>query len=259
MVRVLILSVAVLSGGVAAWLSMDSQRSNKSVDIGERLAYEDILVASVSFEPGEELHEDKLEWKRWPTEATTPDIITKTENADTADAFQGKVARSKIAAGEPIRKDKILDRGAGILSMSLRPGKRAIAVKISAGNTASGFILPNDRVDVVHTGFTQRGQTGSRTILSNIRVLAIDQSSEGLERPTSGSGKTATLELNPSQVEILTAAEANGIISLALRAYTDTSDAMPADEGSEQSMTNTIRIIESGKTRFVTVDFGIGK
>jgi Flp pilus assembly protein CpaB len=59
MVRVLILSVAVLSGGVAAWLSMDSQRSNKSVDIGERLAYEDILVASVSFEPGEELHNNE--------------------------------------------------------------------------------------------------------------------------------------------------------------------------------------------------------
>lgn len=257
MVRVLILSVAVLSGGVAAWLSMDNQRSQKSVDFGERLAYEEILVATKSFEPGEELNEDKLEWKRWPSEATTPDLITKSENMDAADAFQGKVARSKIAAGEPIRKDKILGRGAGILSMSLQPGMRAIAVKISAGNTASGFILPNDRVDVVHTGFTQRGQTGSRTILSNIRVLAIDQSSEGIERPTTGTGKSATLELRPSQVEVLTAAEASGTISLALRAYTDTSETISADERLEPSMTNTIRVIESGKTRVVTVKFGI--
>ncbi len=111
--------------------------------------------------------------------------------------------------------------GSGFLSAILPSGMRAIAVRISASNTAGGFILPGDRVDVVQTVAQQASSDApaenvSRTILSNIKVLAIDQTVGEKEGEAAAIGKTATLELDPAQVELITAAEASGTLSLAL-------------------------------------------
>lgn len=73
----------------------------------------------------------------------------------------GHLTRIDLAAGEPVRSEKLILTGAGFLSATLAPGKRAVAVRISAENTAGGFILPNDRVDVLRTAsvVTASGQT----------------------------------------------------------------------------------------------------
>ena len=84
----------------------------------------------------------------------------------------------------------------GFLSAILPSGKRAIAVRISAQNTAGGFILPNDRVDVIQT-ITQQtspeapAESVSRTILTNVKVLAIDQTVDeaAAKRRTSWSAR----------------------------------------------------------------------
>jgi len=123
----------------------------------------------------------------------------------------------------------------------LPPGKRAVAVRITAENTAGGFILPNDRVDVLHTlGSLDKpeGQKDytTRTILSNITVLAIDQTldernkerDEKSKAKSAAVGKTATLELDPRQAELLIAAEAAGTLSLALRSTADNAEIIPA-------------------------------
>ena len=87
---------------------------------------------------------------------------------------------------------------------------RAISTEISAETGAGGFILPNDRVDVI---LSRRDKTAektagvethtSETILKNVRVLAIDQMVEEKNGQRVVVGKTATLELNPSQAETL--------------------------------------------------------
>jgi pilus assembly protein CpaB len=150
----------------------------------------------------------------------------------------GAVVRSKMIAGEPIRDDKLGLSNPGLLSSMLPPGKRAVAVRVTAENTAGGFIMPTDRVDVLHTVGSLDKPEGQKdytthTILTNITVLAIDQTlderspDEKTKAKLAAVGKTATLELTPRQAELLTAAEAAGTLSLALRSNADNADVAP--------------------------------
>ena len=131
---------------------------------------------------------------------------------------------------------------------------RAIAVRISANNTAGGCILPGDRVDVVETVGQQGGTDGpttnvSRTILTNVKVLAIDQTVQDKEGEAVVVGKTATLELEPAQVELVTAAEASGTLSLSLRSIADTDEVVSARE---QKQSGTVRIFRGGRGQVLT-------
>ena len=107
-------------------------------------------------------------------------------------------------------------------------GMRAVSTEISPETGAGGFILPNDRVDVI---LSRREKNPDRTnptdvivseiVLSNIRVLAIDQAPREKDGQNSVVGKTATLELKPAQAEILARARQSGTLSLALRSMLD--------------------------------------
>ena len=77
--------------------------------------------------------------------------IQKQTRPDAIEQLQNSIVRSQFVAGEPIREVKLARPESGFLSAILPPGMRAIAVRISAQNTAGGFILPGDRVDVIET------------------------------------------------------------------------------------------------------------
>jgi pilus assembly protein CpaB len=122
---------------------------------------------------------------------------------------------------------------------------RAVSTELSAENGAGGFILPNDRVDVI---LTQRLKDAehpnqpdlivSKMILPSIRVLAIDQAPKEKDGQNAVIGKTATLELKPEQIPILTAARQAGTLSLALRSITDskTVESNPSEQAAPQSV-----------------------
>jgi pilus assembly protein CpaB len=97
---------------------------------------------------------------------------------------------------------------------------RAISTPISPETGAGGFILPNDRVDVVLIR-AQKTTTGevysSETILTNVRVLAIDQTVEEKNGQRVVVGKIATLALNARNSETLVLATRLGTMALALR------------------------------------------
>src|SRR6185369_9903600 len=101
----------------------------------------------------------------------------------------------------------------------------------SAETGAGGFILPNDRVDIVLTRRLKNPDANSTTagndlilsevILSNVRVLAIDQAPKEKDGQNAVLGKTVTLELKPDQVATLAAARQGGTLQLALRSIVD--------------------------------------
>lgn len=162
------------------------------------------------------------------------------------------------ACGEPILKEKLVPLNSGFLSAMLPHGKRAVAIRISAENTAGGFILPNDRVDVIHTVDQQsegHNEQVSRTILTNVPVLAIDQSiDEGskddkAKTKAAAIGKTATVELDPGQAEVVAAAEAKGRLSLALRSAAD-NDEVPTVS---RQPNLAVRFIRAGRAETVKV------
>jgi pilus assembly protein CpaB len=124
---------------------------------------------------------------------------------------------------------------------------RAISTQISAETGAGGFILPNDRVDVILTPRSNRdanatGGMSSETILRNIRVLAIDQTIEGKNGQKVVVGKTATLELSPGQAETLALSQQLGTLSLALRSLADSAaDDSKSDETDTHRNVNVVR------------------
>ena len=109
----------------------------------------------------------------------------------------------------------------------LPTGMRAISTEISAETGAGGFILPNDRVDVILTKREKNPDSKgpdlaqSEIILSNIRVLAIDQAPKEKEGSSSLVGRTALLELKPEHTETLARARQSGTLALALRSIAD--------------------------------------
>ena len=141
----------------------------------------------------------------------------------------GSIARAPFIAGEPIREPKLVKaNGSGFMAAILPTGMRAVSTEISPETGAGGFILPNDRVDVIlskrEKNPDRSGQpdvVNSEIILSNIRVLAIDQAPKEKDGQNAVVGKTVTLELKPEQTETLARARQSGTLSLALRSIAD--------------------------------------
>jgi len=159
---------------------------------------------------------------------TANDMATGGAKAD----YFGSVVREPILAGEPIVARKIVRAGdSGYMAAYLEPGMRAMAIRVTVETAAGGFILPGDRVDVLLTqqttlsnldGASQASKFNSSTVMRNIKVLAIDQTTRAEDDAQSVVGATATLEVGPADAEALALAKSEGELSLVLRSYADT-------------------------------------
>ncbi len=134
----------------------------------------------------------------------------------------GKVNRVKIMANEPILESRLAGEGAG-LTVRLEPGKRAMALRVDEIVGVSGFIVPDDRVDVILTT-TPLGAGGeakiSKIVMQNKRVLSVAQSTEQKDGKPQ-LARSITLEVTPEEAEKLSLASSEGSIVLALRGLGD--------------------------------------
>jgi pilus assembly protein CpaB len=168
-------------------------------------------------------------WQTWPTASASNTFIRRNERPEATTQIAGSIARAPFIAGEPIREPKLVrGNGSGFMAAILPTGMRAVSTEISPETGAGGFILPNDRVDVILTKRERNAAlpgssdvVNSEIILSNIRVLAIDQAPKEKDGQNSVVGKTVTLELRPEQAETLARSRQTGTLSLALRSITD--------------------------------------
>jgi pilus assembly protein CpaB len=171
-----------------------------------------------------------VQWQTWPAATASTTFIRRSERPEGATQVTGSIARAPFIQGEPIRDQKLVrSEGSGFMAAILPSGMRAISTEISPETGAGGFILPNDRVDVLLTRRLKNADQGPATqdivtseiILANIRVLAIDQAPREKDGQNAVVGKTVTLELNPAQTATLAAARQSGTLSLALRSIAD--------------------------------------
>lgn len=237
--RVIMLTVALASGLGAAKLagSMATQPTPVMAmpvapQVIARVDTDDVLVAAGPLPLGKVLAPEDLTWEPWPKKLIGDTLIRKSAQAKAREEMAGSLVRSGFVQGEPMRSDKLVRAtGSGILAAMLPSGFRAVAINIDTqgANSAGGFILPNDRVDVIRT-LTKtdpaRQNLGeprfaSETLLTNIRVLAIGQNIQEKNGERVVTGSNATLEVNPDQAELLVLAQRSGQISLALRSMSD--------------------------------------
>lgn len=235
--RIVVLAVAICAGGAAAYLASGSDP--KPVVEAPRLETTDVLVARSDIPMGQTVSADDMQWQSWPSSTASSSFIRRTDRAEAMSQIVGSIARSPFLAGEPIRETKLVKgAGSGFMAAILPTGMRAISTEISPETGAGGFILPNDKVDVILTkrekSPDQSGGTAdvinSEIILSNIRVLAIDQTVGEKDGQKVVVGKTATLELKPEQAESLARARQSGTLSLALRSLVDANQPDTSDE-----------------------------
>ncbi|MGB6639014.1 MAG: Flp pilus assembly protein CpaB, partial [Bradyrhizobium sp.] len=227
--RIVVLTIALRAGGVAAYLASGSDSKAPPPEPVAQLQTVDVLVAKADIGLGQTVTPNDMQWQTWPAAAASNSFIRKSERPDATKEITGSIARSPFIAGEPIREPKLIKaNGSGFMAAILPQGMRAISTEISPETGAGGFILPNDHVDVILTRREKNPDPKAsgdlvipEIILSNVRVLAIDQAPKEKDGQNSVVGKTVTLELKPQQAAHLAAARQAGTLSLALRSIAD--------------------------------------
>lgn len=238
--RIIILAIAVVAGlGAALLISQPPKVTTPSETKYEPAPTVEVLVAAADIPLGNKLSAGDLKWLAWPLASLPSEVIRRQDLPGGEAEFVGQIARAPLYGSEPIRREKLLKADSGFLSAILPPGKRAVAITTDnrGANTAGGFVLPNDRVDVIRT---TRDDSNSRdgsapvseTLIANVRVLAIGQNIQEKNGEKVVVGETATLELDPKQVEAVTLAQKTSSLSLSLRSLQDASDkSSPSEDG----------------------------
>ena len=252
--RIVVLTIALVAGAIAAYLASGSDEKPAPAQVAAPLPTVDVLVAKNDIGLGQTIKSDDMQWQTWPASVASNSFIRRSDRPDATTQLARAIARSPFVAGEPIRDQKLVKAdGSGFMAAILPSGMRAISTEISPETGAGGFILPNDRVDVILSKRDKNPERGGATdtvnseiILSNVRVLAIDQTPKEKDGQNVVVGKTVTLELRPEQAETLARARQSGTLSLALRSIADVNatDARPDDQSSRRG--DTINVVRYG-------------
>jgi pilus assembly protein CpaB len=193
------------------------------------------LVAARALPGGTLVRDTDLAVKQALPDRLPPHAITDSREARAS--LRGALVSRYIDAGMPVTlADVLRPRDRGFLAAVLSPGTRAVSVGVDPVTGVAGLIWPGDRVDVILTqkidapNAPPSRQLLSRTILTNLRVIAVDQQivegASGDEKSAGRLARTVTLEVSAEQAEKLAVAQRLGFLSLAIRALKDAPDLM---------------------------------
>ena len=225
--RIIVLVIAFAAAGGAALIAkrFSAPGPVQRVEIETQVGTVEVLVASKAIKLGDSVGSGDFKWQAWPKSATAQGYVTRTRQPKAKTQLSGSIARAPFLEGEPIKDQKLIKASdGGVMAAILPSGMRAISTPIREETAAGGFILPNDRVDVIvsrRVRQARREEHVSDTVLRNVRVMAIGQIIEQKDGKKVANGKTATLELTPRQAETLALARSMGEISLSLRSLAD--------------------------------------
>src|SRR5215211_8580734 len=177
--RIIVLAIAIGAGGIAAFLASGSDKNSAPVAAAPSLPTVDVLVAKDDIALGQTVAVENLQWQTWTEQTASGSFIRKKERPEAITQIVGSIARMAFIAGEPIREQKLVKaNGSGFMAAILPTGMRAVSTEISAETGAGGFILPNDRVDVILSKREKNPDragpsdiVNSEIILANVRVL----------------------------------------------------------------------------------------
>ncbi|WP_144763542.1 Flp pilus assembly protein CpaB [Methylobacterium dankookense] len=252
--RLAVLAIALVAGGGAALLMSGGDPPPPPPPVARveppPAPVTEVLVAAAELPMGQVLQAADLRWQKWPEDALTPGYMTRKLNPKALEEAVGATVRAPFLVGEPVRPQKLVRPDSGFMAAILPQGMRAVAIVTDTRgtNSAGGFILPNDRVDVIRTYRDEENSraTGtdvqlSQTILSDIRVLAVGQLIQEKNGTNVVTGETATLALTPAQAETITLAQKVGSLSLALRSIADSGRPVEAEPEQKNPALTVVR------------------
>src|SRR3982074_1964931 len=149
--RIVVLGIAVAAGGLAAVLAGRSDQAPPPPPVVQIETIQ-VLVAQKDIGIGMALSPQDMQWQTWPASASNPAFIRQNERPNAIEPYAGSPLRVPLAAGEPGRDNKIIKAKVSGYQAAIVPSRmRATSTEISPETGAGGFILPNDRVDVMLT------------------------------------------------------------------------------------------------------------
>lgn len=253
---VVLVILAVVAAGGAAFLARQAVQPGSGEDqppATELAIKTHILIAALDLAPGARLQANALRWQPWPEEFVRSDLITldltlpDVQERRTAlqDDFINRAVRRAVAAGEPLTRAMVFERGeGGFLPGLLGENMRAVAVPVRAETAVAGFVLPGNRIDILVALDLRRalpsgaealaieaGVVGNAAelVVENVRVLAVDQTLTPSREGEPLVSRTVTVEVSAEQAERLALAMQIGDITLALRSLGAESEAVSAD------------------------------
>ena len=197
------------------WLNNQASIQKKNLEANKSpINTQTVVVAKQALRFGAELNAGMLREVAWPAEARPTGAFAKIE-----DLLSGgrRVVLAAIEENEPVLSLKVTGAGQrATLSALVKPGMKAVTVRVNDVEGVGGFVLPGDHVDVVLTRQIEKGSATTEVILQNRRVLAIDQSAD--ERAAKAAiAKSVTLEVETVEAQKVWLASSVGNLSLLLR------------------------------------------
>ena len=196
----------------------------------------EVLAAARRLPVGTLLGEGDLTVREVETAAVRSNHVAVSRKIELTTLF-GHAMRAEVEAGELLTWSAVVGPGQrGFLAAALRPGMRAVTIQLGKGARHAGLIDPGDRVDVILTAMIKAAadvnpqSVFSRTIIENVRVVAVDRRIETVVPPGDTTDTevkrteivTATLEVSPAQANRLVLGEREGSLSLAVRSLAAT-------------------------------------
>lgn len=211
----MVLLLALLSGGLAAYLAFTVLRNPATPTVGQAAeATVDVAVASRDMGQGMVLSPEDVRMVRWPASAVPPGYATSQAEV------VGRGLLTPVRANEPLMSTKLaLKEAGGGLPIVVQEGQRALSVKVDEVIAVAGFVQPGTRVDVLVTLDNVSGVTEPLTqlVLQDIQVLTAGQVHQPNPNGEPTTVTVATLNVTPEQAEKLVLASQKGRIQLALR------------------------------------------
>jgi pilus assembly protein CpaB len=210
--------LAISFGLLAAYGIFSFLRQQRLESERFRSSLQDVVVTTKEVSSGTTITSDMVKTTSYLKSSIPPGAFSSLQQVT------GKIAKTTLTAGEPILPSRLGDKAG--LTVLLTPGHRAIAVRVNEIIGVSGFIVPNDRVDVIAlvappAATNEGAKQISKIVLQNKRVLSVAQT---INEPKDGKPQVAssiTLELTPEEAEKLSLASIEGQIVLALRSAQD--------------------------------------
>ena len=224
---IVMIAFAVVFGLLAVfiaqvWLNNQANMQAQNFEANKKqVAMQTVVVAKQPLRFGTELNESTLEEVPWPVASMPAGAFTKI-----SDIMRGgrRVVLTAIEPNEPVLALKITGPGQrATLSALVKPGMKAVTIRVNDVEGVGGFVLPGDRVDVVLTRQIDKGSATTEVVLQNTKVLAVDQIAD--ERSAKAAvAKSITLEVSTVEAQKVWLASSVGNLSLLLRQAGDSAE-----------------------------------
>jgi pilus assembly protein CpaB len=203
------------------WLNNQASMQARNAPKPTQLASQTVVVAKQPLRFGTELNASMLHEAPWPSDALPAGAFAKI-----SDIMSGgrRVVLAAIEANEPVLALKITGAGQrATLSALVKPGMKAVTIRVNDVEGVGGFVLPGDHVDIVLTRQLEKGSATTQVVLQNTRVLAVDQVAD--DRAAKATvAKSVTLEVDTVEAQKLWLASSVGSLSLLLRKAGETAE-----------------------------------